>query len=50
MIEFIKEFCVYADITNKEFWSTAEKFRGKMWNKHGNEWENEVWTELKRQL
>jgi len=48
--EFIKEFCVYADITNKEFWSTAEKFRGKMWNKHGNEWENEVWTELKRQL
>ena len=38
---YIKKFCNYIGITQKEFWSTVEKFRGPMWKKDekGN-WHN----------
>ena len=38
---YIKKFCNYIGITQKEFWSTVEKFRGPMWKKDGKgNWHN----------
>ena len=48
--EYIDEFCNYVDITPDEFWNTAERFRGDMWKKEGEEWKNRIWMELKKQL
>ena len=41
--EYIKNFCNYIEISEDNFWSIAEKFRGKMWKKENNEWKNLVW-------
>ena len=30
---YIEKFCSYIDISQKEFWSVVEKFRGPMWKK-----------------
>ena len=40
---YIKKFCDYIDITQEEFWKTADKFRGSMWSKDvDGEWKNEI--------
>ena len=31
--KYIKKFCKYIGIDQKEFWETANKFRGVMWQK-----------------
>ena len=38
---YIEKFCNYIGISQKEFWSVVEKFRGSMWKKDekGN-WHN----------
>ena len=47
---YIKNFCDYIDIDIDTFWTTAEKFRGKMWNKENDQWKNSVSEELRKQL
>ncbi len=44
--KYIKSFCNYIDISTNEFWKTVEKFRGKMWYKNNNNWENSYWDEF----
>ena len=41
--KYIKLFCDYIEISEKEFWDTAEKFRGNMWKKENNVWKNMIW-------
>ena len=45
---YIKKFCNYIGISQKEFWSVTEKFRGSMWkrDKKGN-WSNSFLDILK---
>ena len=45
---YIEKFCNYIDISQKEFWSVTEKFRGSMWkmDKKGN-WSNSFLDILK---
>ena len=38
--KYIKKFCDYVEISIDEFWATVEKFRGPMWKKVNNSWEN----------
>ena len=42
--EYIKKFCNYIEISEDDFWSIAEKFRGEMWKKENNQWKNLVWN------
>ena len=44
--KYIQSFCDYLNITPEEFWKTIEKFRGKMWYKKNNNWENSYWDEF----
>ena len=44
--KYIDAFCDYADINTDEFWNTTEKFRGKMWYKKNNDWQNSYWDEF----
>ena len=47
--DYITKFCKFINITEKEFWSTAEKFRGSMWTKNpSDKWTNEYWEILKK--
>ena len=40
---YIEKFCSYIGISQKEFWATAEKFRGSMWRKGSDdEWINSM--------
>jgi N-acetyl sugar amidotransferase len=34
--KYIDEYCYYADISKKEFWSVANSYHGKMWSKNSN--------------
>jgi len=41
--EYIEKFCKYIEISQDEFWSVTEEFRGDMWVKNSNgEWENKI--------
>ena len=42
--EYIKNFCNYIEISEDNFWSISEKFRGEMWKKENNQWKNLVWN------
>ena len=47
--KYIIKFCNYIDISIEEFWSTAEKFRGDMWEKNNQgHLQNRVWLELEK--
>jgi N-acetyl sugar amidotransferase len=41
--KYITLFCNYLEISEEEFWNTAEKFRGNMWKKENNIWKNLIW-------
>jgi hypothetical protein len=41
--KYITKFTNYIEITNEEFWSVVEKFRGPMWKKHDGQWHNTYW-------
>ena len=44
---YIENFCKYIDISQEEFWSVTEKFRGSMWKKdEKNNWYNTIWDLL----
>ena len=44
---YIENFCKYIDISQEEFWSVTEKFRGSMWKKdEKNDWYNTIWDLL----
>ena len=41
---YIQNFCDYVSISEDEFWSTVEKFRGPMWIRNSEKkWHNTVW-------
>jgi len=41
---YIKKFCDYIEISQKEFWDIANKFRSSIWKKtESNEWYNTYW-------
>ena len=46
--KFIQEFCSYIDITENEFWTHANSFRGSMWDKDGDVWHlnNPIWESV----
>ena len=46
--KYILEFCKYVDITFEQFWSTTEKFRGKMWERNDSNLRNKIWLELEK--
>ena len=46
--KYILEFCKYVDITFEQFWSTAEKFRGNMWERDDSNLTNKIWLELEK--
>jgi N-acetyl sugar amidotransferase len=45
---YVEDFCNWIDITEKEFWETANSYRGNMWGKSGaNNWrlKNPIWEQ-----
>ena len=43
--EYIEKFCKFIEISKDEFWKTAEKFRGDVWEKTGDgNWRNRIWS------
>lgn len=48
--KYVQEFCNYVDISEKEFFDTIENFRGKMWIKKEDIWNNTIHEELKKEL
>jgi hypothetical protein len=46
--EYIKAFCKYIDISERDFWKTVNAFRGKMWEKRNGEWKlkNSIWEQI----
>ena len=45
---YIEKFCNYIDISQKEFWSTVEKFRGDIWHKKNGTWINKLHEQLEK--
>jgi N-acetyl sugar amidotransferase len=45
---FVKEFCDFIDITEEEFHTTTEKFRGEMWHEEKGVLINHIQQELQR--
>jgi hypothetical protein len=44
---YIEKFCKFIEISEDEFWNTAEKFRGPMWGKNNEgKWHNKIWDEF----
>jgi N-acetyl sugar amidotransferase len=45
---FIRDFCDWVDITERQFWDVANSYRGKMWRRKSNgDWllENAIWEQ-----
>ena len=45
---YIEKFCNYIDISQKEFWSTVEKFRSDIWSKKNGTWINKLHEQLEK--
>ena len=45
---YIEKFCNYIDISQKEFWSTVEKFRSNIWSKKNGIWVNKLHEQLEK--
>lgn len=45
--QIIADFCRYLEITPKQFWDHANKFRGRMWKQENKEWtlEDPIWQQ-----
>ena len=48
--KYIEDFCDYSKISEKEFSSTIEKFRGDVWYEKDNKWINKIHQELEKEL